>query len=153
MSDTIIETDIVLANLLDIFVRREPTLLPQFAEADVARWYNDLTPRELLDGLRSLGCTVRRHGPDTLAVRDPQQALTHRLRQAIKRRKSELLTLLDAESGPQPLTRDYPCTVCGQADRWQDADVWCCRQCWPPSMPNPAPPRRPQGDPDARDPQ
>ena len=89
--------DTVIANLIDIFALPKAKLLPQHAASDVARWYNALTPAELLAGLRSLGIAIRRHGADALILKDPQQAMTHRLREAVRRRKPELLALLDEE--------------------------------------------------------
>jgi hypothetical protein len=87
--------DTVAVNLISIFALPQTNLLPHYAEADVETWYNDLTPVELLAGLRSLGIAIKRHGADGIAVRDPQHALTHRLRQAITRRRHELLILAE----------------------------------------------------------
>jgi len=36
-----------------------------------------------------------------------------------------------AVTSVQPLSADYPCTVCGSTDRWQDHGVWRCKACWP----------------------
>jgi len=45
-------------------------------------------------------------------------------------------TMADCLSrSPQPLSPDYPCTVCGSTGRWQDRNVWRCRHCWPPDRP------------------
>lgn len=37
----------------------------------------------------------------------------------------------NGKSHPLLLTPQYPCVVCGQGDRWDDAGIWRCRHCWP----------------------
>jgi hypothetical protein len=102
-----------------------------------------MTPVELVTALHTVGCRLIPEG-EYLRVQDPQHALTENLRQAIREHKAALLGLLSqpmpaadavqptAATPPAPLTRSYPCVVCGRTVRWDDRGIWRCVACWPP---------------------
>lgn len=95
-----------------------------------------MTTAELLRDLHARDIRLSRDG-DRLVYDAPEGAVTEEMLTLFREHKHELLSMLTTstqQAGPAPLDPDYPCVVCGAVDRWHDvqADLWRCRQCWPP---------------------
>jgi hypothetical protein len=65
----------------------------------------------------------------------PASAVTAEVMTLLLQHKKELLAMLvqasPAITSPEPLTRYYPCVVCGRTKRWDDHGIWRCVACWP----------------------
>ena len=100
-----------------------------------------MTALDLLQQLDALGVSLTPHPDGTLRCRAPKGTLTPALVDSMRQHRQQLHDLVQeggdcaaaptAPLRPEPLSRFYPCMVCGGVDRWDNCGVWRCRRCWP----------------------
>ena len=96
-----------------------------------------MTADEVLDVLRVRDIRLMVDG-DQLRYDAPEDALTDEVLILLRQHKVALVARLvqaaPATTSPEPLTRYYPCVVCGRTKRWDDYGIWRCVACWPPAQ-------------------